>query len=422
MIHFTKTLSFLLAIAMLATLFVGCVIEPPAETEGPTEPTPTEIPQTVGMHYTLTAKTVGGIDITARFLLNLLTLADGKATWTEITSGGAETVEGTYEINENVLSVRIGLKVYDFTMDESMSTLEFNGKIDRKNVTMQFVRDDDFVYSDDKGEVVFTDELFGDDINENFYNYCPTVMIEGRTMHIWYCSNEKSGNVTDFVAYRKGILHDDGKWTFSEKQLVLGPGEKGTWDCRHVCDPSVVKGEFYYNGTQYNYLMAYLGCLTSDCTRNEVGIALAQNPEGPWIKPEQINPIADFHADYGLSRTESNSGNSANTAWGYGQPSLVSVDKKGQVILFYSAGTPSGTYTIAELWDLSNVNEPIEKHSLMVSNKGITNSGGGTDVINNADFAARSEELLLALLFKSRHLIHPESFTLGIQTTQICLR
>ena len=132
MIHFTKTLSFLLAIAMLATLFVGCVIEPPAETEGPTEPTPTEIPQTVGMHYTLTAKTVGGIDITARFLLNLLTLADGKATWTEITSGGAETVEGTYEINENVLSVRIGLKVYDFTMDESMSTLEFNGKIDRK--------------------------------------------------------------------------------------------------------------------------------------------------------------------------------------------------------------------------------------------------------------------------------------------------
>ena len=387
MYKFLKTVSFILTVAMLVALFVGCTTEPPAQTEPPTEGPTTVIPPHIGIHYTLVEKTVDGIDITSRFLRNLLTFSGEQVTWTEITSNGTETKEGTYEISDNVVSVRIGLKVYEFTMDESKSTLEFSGKIDRKNVTMQYTRDDNFVFSDDKGEVVFTDELFGDDINENFYNYCPSVMIEGRTMHIWYCSNEKSGNVTDYVAYRKGTLHDDGKWTFSEKSLVLGPGENGTWDCRHVCDPSVVKGEFQYDGTQYNYLMAYLGCLTSDCTRNEVGIALAQNPEGPWIKPDAVNPIADFHADYDLSRTGSNSGNSAHTAWGYGQPSLVSVDEKGQVILFYAAGTPTGTYTIAELWDLSNVNAPVEKHSLMVSNKGITNSSGGSDVINNADFA-----------------------------------
>ena len=388
MYNFIKSLSLILTVAMLSSLLVGCVTEPPAATEPPTEPPVTEIPNVVGLHYTLTEKTVDGIDITARFLQNLLTLSeDGKAVWIEITSGGTEVSEGTYAVSDNVLSVRIGLKTYEFTMDETKSTLQFSGKIDRKNVTMQYVKNDNFAFSDDKGEVVFTDELFGDDINENFYNYCPSVMIEGRTMHIWYCSNEKSGNVTDYVAYRKGTLHDDGKWTFSEKKLVLGPGEKGAWDCRHVCDPSVVKGEFHYNGTVYNYLMAYLGCLTSDVTKNEVGIALAQSPEGPWIKPENINPIADFFSDYNLSRTESNSGNPANTAWGYGQPSLVSVDKQGQIILFYSAGTTTGTYTVAELWDLSNVNAPVEKHSLMVSNKGITNSGGGSDVINNADFA-----------------------------------
>lgn len=387
MYNLKKTVSLLLTVAMLATLFVGCVTQPPVPTEAPTEQMPTEAPEDAVLYYTLTKKTVGGVDITARFLLSLLTLADGKAVWTEITANGTETQEGTYEISDNIISVRIGLKTYEFTTDESKSTLEFSGKINRKNVVMQYVKDENFAFSDDKGDVVFTDELFGDDINENFYNYCPSVMIEGRTMHIWYCSNEKSGNVTDYVAYRKGTLHDDGKWTFSEKKLVLGPGANGTWDCRHVCDPSVVKGEFQYNGTQYNYLMAYLGCLTSDCTRNEVGIALAQNPEGPWVKPENINPIADFHADYDLSRTGSNSGKPAHTYWGYGQPSLVSVDEKGQVILFYAAGTPTGTYTIAELWDLSNVNAPVEKHSLMVSNKGITNSSGGSDVINNADFA-----------------------------------
>jgi len=42
---------------------------------------------------------------------------------------------------------------------------------------MQYVRNDDFAFSDDKGDVVFTDELFGDDIEQNFYNYCPSVMI-----------------------------------------------------------------------------------------------------------------------------------------------------------------------------------------------------------------------------------------------------
>lgn len=62
--------------------------------------------------------------------------------------------------------------------------------------------------------------------------------------------------------------------------------------------------------------MAYLGCVTSDNTSNEVGLAVSKTPAGPWIKLGS-NPFCDYELN----------GN-AGFQWGYGQPSLVSVDKK----------------------------------------------------------------------------------------------
>lgn len=379
----------MLAVILCLSLFtaVGCDLSGNGSSTKPT-PDPKPDVATADGTYTLVEKTVAGLDVTERFLSNVITLKDGAVTWTEITMSGSEVQNGTYTDKNNVVSVKIGLKTYEFATDEDFSKLEFSGKINRKNVVMNYQRNDDFVFSADTGDVAFTGELFGDDINENFYNYCPTVIMEGRTMHIWYCSNKVSGNVTDYVAYRKGTLHDDGKWSFSDKKIVLEHGEAGEWDSRHVCDPTVVKGEFDYNGERYNYLMAFLGCLTSNNTKNEVGIAVAKSPEGPWIKPQGLNPVADFYSDFGLSRTDSslNADITANNSWGYGQPSLISADKRGQVILFYSAGVPTGTFTNAELWDFSDLNNPSRLNKLMVSNKNITNASGGSDVINNADF------------------------------------
>lgn len=352
-----------------------------------TPPTPTTQSAEEG-NYTLTEKTIASLDVTSKFLSNVINLKDGAVTWTEITMSGKNVQTGTYTLASGKVTVKIGLKSYEFTTDNNFSKLEFSGKINRKNVVMNYVKNEQYVEPSDLGSVDFKGELFGDDINENFYNYCPTIIMEGRTMHIWYCSNKDSGNVTDYVAYRKGTLHDDGKWSFSEKSLVLEHGETGEWDSRHVCDPSVIKGEFKYNGETYNYLMAYLGCFTSNVTKNEVGIAIAKSPEGPWVKPASINPVANFFNDYGLSRTDldSNVDNSANNSWGYGQPSLVSVDKKGTVMLFYSAGVPTGTFTNVEMWNFSNLNNPERIKRINVSNKNITNSSGGSDVINNADF------------------------------------
>ena len=127
---------------------------------------------------------------------------------------------------------------------------------------------------------------------EYFYNYCPTIFEEDGVRHIYYCANKKHGNVTDYVAYRKGVKDETGRFIYSDIQYVLEPTEN-SWDSRHVCDPSVVKGEFTYNQENYNYLMAYLGCVTSDNTSNEVGLAVSKSPEGPWIKVGD-GPFCDY--------------------------------------------------------------------------------------------------------------------------------
>ena len=147
------------------------------------------------------------------------------------------------------------------------------------------------------------EETVGDDGEEYFYNYCPSIKIEGKDMHVYYCTNEFWGNITDYVGYRTGKVINK-KLHFKDEELVLAP-TPDTWDLRHVCDPSVIKGEFKYEDETYSYLMAYLGCVPSDCTLNETGIAVSKTPNGPWIKcnsnrrsdNKPINPLVPY-ADF----------------------------------------------------------------------------------------------------------------------------
>ncbi|MDR1094209.1 MAG: hypothetical protein LBL66_08700 [Clostridiales bacterium] len=215
--------------------------------------------------------------------------------------------------------------------------------------------------------------LFGEPENALIYNYCPTAFYEDEnTLRVWYCSNRDNGDITDYIAYREGRKLN-GKWYWSPKELVLSP-TPDTWDSRHTCDPSVVKGEFGYKGETYAYLMAYLGCVTSNSMRNETGLAVANAPGGPWVKVAESNPIVAVPDDL---RT-----------WGYGQPSLVSADKKGTVLLFYTAGEPSGTSGKVEKWDFSDLDAPEMLFRYTLANTGLKQLDmRAADHISNADFA-----------------------------------
>ncbi len=175
---------------------------------------------------------------------------------------------------------------------------------------------------------------------KNVYKYCPTC-INGTLL---YCSNESDpGKVKD------GIYLNGTK--------VLSTS-KNSWDSAQVCDPTVVQGNFTYDGDDYKYLMAYLGCATLDCTANEIGFAVSNNLSD-W---EKIGKVVSAKRD---------------GYWGVGQPSLINYNDK--VFLFYTSGTAQATTTYVEQLDCSDLNDiqSLGKQTITTS----------YDFISNADFA-----------------------------------
>lgn len=234
----------------------------------------------------------------------------------------------------------------------------------------------------DVGEVrlLFSPGTIGE---TRIYNYCPSIFIEDNHQYVYYCTNQTEGNVTDYVGFRRGDIKDE-KITYTENDFVVSHGEAGSWDFRHACDPSVIKGEFKFHGKTYNYLMAYLGCVPSDCTLNETGIAVSESPSGPWVKCDfkedgvtKINPIVPY-SDFQMN----------DHSWGTGQPSLVSIDKKGKVLMFTTIGAENGTYTNVREYDFSDIDNYVkvrERNKIIETGIRYSRTGGG--FINNADFA-----------------------------------
>ncbi len=279
--------------------------------------------------------------------------------------------------------------------------------------------------------------MFDPDGEVNYiYNYCPSVMQTSENeRHVYYCSNLYDRVGIDAIAYRHG-LKKDGVWFWSKQSIVLTPfadsfdwqsfdwenvnhtssdfesavpWDNGAWDRRHVCDPSVVKGTFAYNGENYSYLMAYLGCYVAD-RDNEIGLAVAKSPAGPWKKIEiAADPAADKNHIEGLVSTR-NPWTRSNRAfiefdgqfedyyatdeariagaWGVGQPSVVSVDKQGKVLLFYTVGGVSRIQRVmVERWDLSDLNKPVREERDTLTMRGVTEYGSakGTWACTNSD-------------------------------------
>lgn len=54
------------------------------------------------------------------------------------------------------------------------------------------------------------DETVGDDGEDYFYNYCPSIFIENDEEYVYYCTNKDWGNVTDYIGYREGIKSNKG--------------------------------------------------------------------------------------------------------------------------------------------------------------------------------------------------------------------
>lgn len=353
--------------------------------------TPAEEPkgETFDASYVFTSATDGDVDLTDDFVLyNADFAADGSVKVVINYLNMLQTRNGKYTVSGDVVTETSDGKTYTYRIfgDILLTTFEDDGTQISVTLTRK-AADDDKVKAVD-----FESVLFGDDINDTKkFNYCPAILTEtddsGNTvMHMWYCTNKDSGIIMDHIGYRTGALQEDGKWLFSDEKIVLAPTE-GTWDGRHTCDPAVIKGEFRMGGQTYNYLMAYLGCTTEDYQKNETGLAVAKDVGGPWVKVDSVKPIVPWYDDGDMATEQGKYENWQGTSriyWGTGMPSLVSVDGKGEVLLFYSS-TLRGT-GVRRL-DLSDIDHPVTKFTTSLSHNGIVNSRGLKCNVGIADFA-----------------------------------
>ena len=206
-----------------------------------------------------------------------------------------------------------------------------------------------------------------------FYNYSVFSIEDKDVHHFWWCQNADPYQIVDHIYYRK-FLFSKKKWT--APQLALAPSEEG-WDSLHICDPAVVKGEFNYQGKTYEYALFYLGTDSPEGRHNQIGVAFSQTPEGPWVKYEG-NPIVE-----GSKRT-----------WGVGQPSVISLDKRGKLLLFYTKQEENlATNTYMMEIDFSDMKNPKFGKPILVPTGGLKEREEGMKVIlNDADFAYDPKE------------------------------
>jgi len=334
--------------------------------------------KTLSDTYILSSATLNGKSVASKFLAYRVEFKSDKTMRVNINYlGSMQTRNSTYSYVGDKITETHNSGSYEYTFDGDKLTTEF---VDFEDVIL-ITLEKEVIVDKQNVPVDFEGVLFGDDVDScKIFNYCPAVVTEkdengNDVMHIWYCTNKDDGVIMDHVGYRKGVKQADGKWLFSEQKIVLAP-TYDTWDARHTCDPAVIKGEFKYNGETYTWLMSYLGCVTEDYDCNETGIAIANSPDGPWIKMDHLNPIVPWE-DYGVNNVKN---------WGTGMPALVSLDQKGEVLLFYRSGNRG---VGVQRWDFSNLNAEnlAPKYTVTLTSNGITNSVGTKCNVGIPDFA-----------------------------------
>ena len=280
-------------------------------------------------------------------------------------------------------------------------------------------------YTRENGENMFRekedtvkDDTVVPNVGIRIYNYAPSIFEEDEhTRHAYYCSNKYTvgndpqkgsinadGNaqITDYIAYRKGVKLEDGNWYWSEKSYVLAPLKGSETEGKHICDPNVIKGEFTYNGETYPYLMAYLAEGFTEYVNefNNISLAVAKAPEGPWKRCGEINPLKKYTSEDYPEEWGDRKKYPYKTGvyhWGWGQASMISADKKGKVMMAYSSIRPYAadgvnwqqaymtTIDRYDFSDLNNIKKEYELTKMPIS--GIMRGGYQIPEVTNGDFA-----------------------------------
>ena len=209
--------------------------------------------------------------------------------------------------------------------------------------------------------------LFNKTTQSGIYNYAPTAIKDDNgEIHIFYVGNKDSRSNVDHIYHRTVKKNSSTGYYYSSENLLLTHSSSG-WDSVQACDPTIIKGNFKYNGVSYKYLMVYLGVANHNNSLNEIGLAVSNNLNSQFIRVSTNAPFIKYPA---------------NSAWGVGQPTAVNLDGNDRVLISYTQGLTNKTSQYFGIYDLSNLNSPtVIKSPVEIS------TVGSLSYISNADIA-----------------------------------
>lgn len=218
---------------------------------------------------------------------------------------------------------------------------------------------------------------------ESKYSYCPSALKqEDGSVHLFFCGNPENQIMVDNIFHIK--INPDGSQTAPKS--VLQPGIAGTWDDHHTCDPSVIEGSFSWNNVTYKYAMFFLSNMYG-VYYNEIGVTFSNSLDADsWVKyPKQI-----------VRKTWSDDGDQeiggGGKSWGVGQPSVVSLDKKGKVLLTYTIGDIGGTRIAWAEADFSNMDSYTISTPMTIVQSGLLAiDNQSRDYTCNSEFAINQD-------------------------------
>ena len=245
-----------------------------------------------------------------------------------------------------------------------------------------------FIGNDDHYVLTDITEVFGFH-GQDRYSYCPSLVKEDDgTVHMFFCGNPDQGIMVDHIYHIR--MNPDG--TKSGAKSVLQPGPPGSWDDHHTCDPSVIAGEFRMDGQDYKYAMFFL-TNKYGVYYNEIGVAFSNRLDADhWVKyPELlVTKTWDGEGDQNLGNRKS---------WGVGQPSAVSLDNKGKVLLTWTIGDIDGTRIVWAQVDMSDMGACSPVTATTMIRTGLRNlNNTGNDITCNADFAVCPDEDVIVMV------------------------
>lgn len=258
----------------------------------------------------------------------------------------------------------------------SVCFIAFTGCGDSSGCSKSDIPEKEFVSKPVVGTPILFDE------GMSYYNASPSVVQESETTrYIFYTVNKTADKDDTVIAVRKADMVD-GAWNYGEKKIILSGSESG-WDSTFIANPAVVKGAFALNGENYSWLMAYQGTNTNTQGNYNIGLAVAKEPLGEWVKVG-TSPVIEYDEE------------GFGDAYGVGEASLVSYDKEGKVYLFHSMGDmlTTGIY-VCELdaADLSNIKGATRQNA--VTNFGLVDPGAAVPTFADTDFKLDSESGML---------------------------